>query len=121
MLVWLQSSHAWCDDVEKLIAELKAPTSEVREAAAKSLGKLKDARAAAPLVYALSHNETSVEEAAYEALVSLDVLSVAPLAEALKAGDFSAARVLIKIGKPSVAPVVNILVNSDFMGNPGAA
>ena len=59
-------------DLDKLIENLKSEDEEVREAAAKALGEIGDARAVEPLIKALRDEDGDVREAAAEALKKLD-------------------------------------------------
>ena len=57
--------------VEPLIAALKDENSDVRQAAAKALGKIGDPRAVEPLIDALQDKEWFVRRTAAEALISI--------------------------------------------------
>jgi HEAT repeat protein len=66
--------------VEPLIAALKDENSDVRQAAAKALGKIGDPRAVEPLIAALSDESSDVRYAAAEALGKIkDPRAVEPL------------------------------------------
>jgi len=75
-------------DVDKMIQNLNDTSPSVREAAAKSLGKLNDSRAVEPLILALKDTYYWVRWAAAESLGELnDTRAVEPLILALKDKD----------------------------------
>ena len=92
-------------NIECLIAALKDKDSDVRNAAAWSLGRLGDKRAVEPFIAALKDKDSNVREAAAEALGELgDKRAVKPLLTALKKDKDSnvrdaAAKALGKLGK----------------------
>lgn len=70
--------------VNALIARLEDENAEVRSAAARSLGKLKDARAVPGLIGALKDRDARVRASAAEALSEFeDTRAIAPLADLL--------------------------------------
>ena len=104
--------------VEPLVAALKHSRSDVREAAAAALGQIGDTRAVEPLVAALKHTDFRMNiywsEKAIEALGKIgDARAVAPLVAALGTVDDSAnaaaAEALVKIGQPTVEPLIAAL------------
>jgi len=100
---------------EPLIAVLESPYSSARGNAARALGDIGDVRAAAPLVRAAfsDHNE-AVREAAATALVRLGAPSVGPVLGRL--GPHHQAHVfelLVRIGAPAVQSLLAALVDYD--------
>ena len=70
--------------VEALVARLGDENAEVRSAAARSLGKLKDSRAVPGLIGALRDSDPKVRASAAEALAEFeDTRAIAPLADLL--------------------------------------
>jgi HEAT repeat protein/beta-lactamase regulating signal transducer with metallopeptidase domain len=70
--------------VNALIARLDDENAEVRSAAARSLGRLKDSRAVPGLIGALKDRDPKVRESAAEALAEFeDVRAIAPLTDLL--------------------------------------
>jgi HEAT repeat protein len=70
--------------VEPLSAALKDEEWDVRQAAARALGKIKDPRAVKPLIAALKDEKWDVRQAAAEALGEIGAPAVEPLIAALK-------------------------------------
>ena len=104
--------------VEPLIAALKDKDSDVRYAAAKALGEIKDPRAVEPLIAALKDESSSVRRAAAEALGKIgDPRAVEPLIAVPKdyysGVRYAVTKALVKIGAPAVEPLIAALKDKD--------
>ena len=112
---------------EVLISALKDEDSDVREAAAKALGKIKDPRAVEPLISALKDEDSDVREAAAKALGEIkDPRAVEPLISALKDVNWrvrdAAAEALGEIKDPrAVEPLISALKDVDVLVREAAA
>jgi HEAT repeat protein len=99
---------------KEIIDELVEKYVFIREAAAKALGRIGDARAVDALIAALKYISRNVREAAAEALGRIgDARAVEPLIEALKDREVdvheSAAEALVRLGASAVAPLIDLL------------
>jgi HEAT repeat protein len=104
--------------VEPLSAALKDEEWDVRQAAARALGKIKDPRAVKPLIAALKDEKWDVRQAAAEALGEIGAPAVEPLIATLKDKDSdvrqAAAEALGKIGDAhAVEPLIAALKDKD--------
>jgi len=129
--------------VEPLIGALDDATWAVRRKAAEALGKLGDARAVEPLIRCVKEGDADTRDTAIEALVKLGKPAVEPLIACLKdedpfvrqraahtlaklgwspANDAQRAAVLwakgdwdalVKMGKPAVEPLLELLEHAD--------
>ena len=112
--------------VEPLIAALKDSDSDVRRAAAETLGKIADAQAVEPLAVALSDKDEDVQRAAIEALGwigdarAMEPLLVAVLDERSSMRD-AATTALVKIGAGSLETLVGALNSKEWFVRLGAA
>jgi HEAT repeat protein len=103
------------DDLDKLIEDLEDEDEEVREAAAKALGKIGGERAVEPLIKALEDGEWEVRLATAEALIAIDdTRAVEPLITVLEDEDgdvrSAAADALGQIGDTrAVEPLIKSL------------
>ena len=100
--------------VQPLIQALKDKDKDVREGAAKALGRIGDFRAVDPLIEALKDEVRTVRLAAAGALTKMeDARAVEPLTQALndKSSEVrkKALQALIKVGKPAVGPLAQAL------------
>lgn len=101
------------DAVEPLIALSKSPNRRARESAAWALGKTKDVRAVEPIIAALKEERLW---AAIRALGELkDPRAVEPLVTLLNDDkvyeEMLAREALVKIGKPSVEPLIALFTD----------
>ena len=107
--------------VEPLIAALKDKDSDVRYAAAKALGEIKDPRAVEPLIAVPKDYYSGVRYAVTEALVKIGAPAMEPLIAALKDKDSkdsdvrqAAAEALGEIKDPrAVEPLIAALKDED--------
>jgi HEAT repeat protein len=80
---WSECVRLGSPAVDPLVDALKRRGRRVRRAAAETLGKIADPRAAKPLVAALGDSDPGVRQAAAEALVKMLAPAAKPLAAAL--------------------------------------
>ncbi len=109
---WGCSSSSTSDHVDEEIQRLKSWFASVRQDAAKELGWTKDRRAVEPLIAALKDRDCRVRYEAMKALGEIkDPRAVGPLIAAMKEVEGArmqevAANALVKIGAPTVDPMV---------------
>jgi HEAT repeat protein len=108
-----------------LIAVLGDKGPSARIEAAGALGRIKDARAVAPLITGLKDENPSVRSGAAGALISIGSPAVDPLIAVLKdeywADRTGAAGALEMIGPPAVDLLITALKNEDWTVRTGAA
>ena len=114
-----QDTNADTGVVSALIARLDDENAEVRAAAARSLGKLKDERAVPGLIGALKDRDAKVRETAAEALAEFeDSRAIAPLADLLSDQSSEVKRSALdalshfESNLPS-APIIRLLSDAD--------
>jgi len=103
--------------VEPLSKGLKDTYYSVRVEVANALGKIRDPRIVEPLLGALTDQDIHVKEKAWDALQkSCDARDINPLIEALHNSETRdyAAKILGKIGKPAVEPLIRALENDEY-------
>ncbi len=99
--------------VSSLIAALHDQECKVRYRVVKALGKIGDRRAVEPLISALKDERSEVQNEIYK---SLSMIGWVPSHDELSAEYYISKREwdkLLKIGKPAVKPLINILNNPD--------
>ena len=103
--------------VEPLSKGLKDTYNPVRVEVANALGKIRDPRIVEPLLEALSDQDINVKEKAWDALQkSCDARDTEPLIEALHNSETRdyAAKILGKIGRPAVEPLIKLIQNEEY-------
>lgn len=102
---------------EAMLLDLKDSHWLNRKYAAEVLGELKEQRAVAPLVEALTDEVGDVRQRAYDSLIKLGSASVPSLIPLLVSEEDelrqSATEILRKIGKPAVEPLATALTDAD--------
>lgn len=102
---------------DAMLLDLKDPHWLNRKYAAEVLGELKDPRAVAPLVEALTDEVGDVRQRAYDSLIKIGGPSVPALIPLLVSEEDeirqAATEILRKIGKPAVEPLAAALANAD--------
>ncbi|MCP9472931.1 MAG: HEAT repeat domain-containing protein [Nitrospira sp.] len=102
---------------DAMLLDLKDPHWLNRKYAAEVLGELKDPRAVAPLVEALTDEVGDVRQRAYDSLIKIGGPSVPSLIPLLVSEEDeirqAATEILRKIGKPAVEPLATALADAD--------
>lgn len=110
--------------VDPLIAALQDRSYDVRKAAAKALGEIRDPRAVQPLMVAIksgdnTSGDNAEQSAAMNALVEIGSAAVEPLLAALKGRFHMARRAAVTLGRikdpRAVEPLIAILINDSSM------
>ena len=102
---------------DAMLIDLKDSHWLNRKYAVESLGELREPRAVAALIEALSDDVCDVRQRSYDALIKIGATSVPPLVPLLVAEDDdlrqSATEIIRKIGKPAVEPLATALAEAD--------
>ncbi|GKS59978.1 hypothetical protein YTPLAS18_35050 [Nitrospira sp.] len=102
---------------DAMLADLKDSHWLNRKYAVETLGELRETRAVAPLIEALSDEVGDVRHRAYDSLIKIGASSVAPLVPLLVSEEDelrqSATEIIRKIGKPAVEPLATALADAD--------
>jgi bilin biosynthesis protein len=120
-------SIACSNPVAEARRDLDSPDPEVRAAAARFLGKKKDKESVPRLVQMLDDEDVSVRKELARALGEIGASEAAePLADAFSRENdedvmLAASRALVKIGSPSVQPLIGVLGSSRPEVRAGAA
>ncbi len=102
---------------DAMLIDLKDSHWLNRKYAAEVLGELKDPRAVAPLVGALTDEVGDVRQRAYDSLIKIGGTAVSSLVPLLSSEEDdvrqSATEIIRKIGKPAVEPLATALADAD--------
>jgi HEAT repeat protein len=114
---WDEVERLGAAALEPLLARVGDKDKQVRRAAARTLGRLKDSRAVAPLSIAVQDQDMGMRQAAANALGEIgDPGAIEPLITTCRYHDDSgraAADALVQIGSPAVAQLVAALARDE--------
>ena len=109
---WQKCIQIGVPAIEPLATALRNGFSHEREAAASTLGQIRNARAVDPLIAALKDESMEVRRAATEALEQIGSLAVEPLIMAIANGGSDARHVINVLGQIGGAHATEVLVDT---------